>query len=720
MTRLIRHFLFCLPVFWLAPGLLQAPAQAQNLSENLASATLIADNITFDGGTSVVIATGHVEIFYRGSRLHAQSVRYDGANDQLAVEGPLSLIESGGRALFFASFAEMSGDMQDGLLQSARLVLDRQLQIAATEINRSDGRYTRFYQNVVSSCEICAGISTPLWEIRARRIVHDQQERQLYFEDAQFRTLGIPIAYIPRLRLPDPTLERATGFLAPTVRSDDVIGTGIRLPYFIVISDHADVTLTPFLTTDDSQSLEMRYRQVFRNGFVEASGTISWDHLTDDAQRGSLFTNGRFNLANDFHLDFGLQSVTDRAYLLTYGLSEEDRLESHITLSRTRRDSYIETGFTRFTSLRAGDDNRILPNQQLNAHFTRRFTPPMIGGIGSVGFSSRGHYRVDDTDMIGRDMGRLSAQADWQRDWVLPAGLLLALQTKLTADYYSIRQDSRFPDSVIRFSPAAAVGLRWPWATTSTRGVTHLIEPALQLAWSDDGDVTVPNESSTVVEFDEGSLFSLNRFPGADTRETGQWLNIGISYTRTDPLGWSLGVTAGRVYRTDTFDRFTPGSGLDDRQSDWLLATHLTLGPNLSVMNRGFFDDGFNYTSNELAAVWSGRTHDLGTSFIWLRADPAEGRPRDMAEWHFDANYDFDNSWAVRVDWRYDFVEDEAKQAGLALIYATECVDVRFSLSRRFTSSARLLPSTEFGLTVTLNGFGTTRDGRQYHRRCHR
>jgi LPS-assembly protein len=72
------------------------------------------------------------------------------------------------------------------------------------------------------------------------------------------------------------------------------------------------------------------------------------------------------------------------------------------------------------------------------------------------------------------------------------------------------------------------------------------------------------------------------------------------------------------------------------------------------------------------------------------------------------------------VDWRYDFEANEPTRAGLSLIYATECVDVEFSLSRRFTTSATLPSATDIGLTVALNGFGASRDGRSYDRSCHR
>ena len=69
-------------------------------------------------------------------------------------------------------------------MQSARLVLNRELQLAAAQIQRIGGRYTQMDNTVASSCKVCEGNPTPLWEIRARRVLHDQQERQIYFDNA--------------------------------------------------------------------------------------------------------------------------------------------------------------------------------------------------------------------------------------------------------------------------------------------------------------------------------------------------------------------------------------------------------------------------------------------------------------------------------------------------------------------------------------------------------
>ena len=132
-------------------------------------ATLIADDIRFARLNNSVVAAGNVEVLYRGTRLQAAAIRYDGTDDLITVEGPITLTEADGSTIILADFAELSRDLQQGVLQSARLVLDRQLQIAATQINRVDGRYTQLYQTIASSCQVCAANPVPLWEIRARR-----------------------------------------------------------------------------------------------------------------------------------------------------------------------------------------------------------------------------------------------------------------------------------------------------------------------------------------------------------------------------------------------------------------------------------------------------------------------------------------------------------------------------------------------------------------------
>ncbi len=528
-----------LSVLWLATVLsllISAPVRAQQ------AATLLADDVAI-AGKYTLIAKGAVEIFYRGARLKAAKITYQQADDQLLIDGPLVLTDDAG-TLILADEAELSADMRDGILRSARLVLNQQLQMSSAEILRVGGRYTSLGRSIASSCKVCVSNPTPLWEIRASRIVHDGLERQIYFRNAQLRVMGVPVAWVPYLRMPDPTLKRSTGFLKPAIRTTDGLGF---------------------------------YRQAFTSGNIEVNGAVARDKLLPGELRGYLKATGEFRLPADYRLTFSGEVVSDDAYYLDYDLSSKDRLDSRIEISKTARNRYVSARLIGFHSIRAGDVNSTLPSIVSDVTWQRRFVPAYIGGEGGLRFQSHSQYRSSnsatdsDGDGIsdGRDTARISLTADWRRNWILPGGVLLAALSEINGDFYSIRQDGVYAGDNSRVHGGVAVELRWPWTRNDASGVSHVIEPLAQLIWSPSRASTIPNEDSALVEFDAGNLFSLNRFPGADAVERGPRANLGLSYTRFDPAGWSLGVVVGRVIRSEDFGQFSAASGLSGKKSGW-------------------------------------------------------------------------------------------------------------------------------------------------------
>jgi LPS-assembly protein len=219
--------------------------------------------------------------------------------------------------------------------------------------------------------------------------------------------------------------------------------------------------------------------------------------------------------------------------------------------------------------------------------------------------------------------------------------------------------------------------------------------------------VQLPNEDSALIEFDEGNLFALNRFSGSDARETGLRTNLGISWTRHDPAGWSMGLALGRVIRSEDRAQFGPASGLAGAQSDWLATMQLGLSDGARLTNRVLFDDDLSVTKAEMRLDIDRARYGLSGSYLWLLADPGENRPADIAELQLDGRYAMNANWTGRAQARYDLQSDRATSAGLALEFRNECMKVDLSLSRRFTSSTSVQPTTDFGLGVDLLGFGS-------------
>jgi LPS-assembly protein len=700
----MRRFLvlFCL---WLTAA---CPAAAQD------TASLVADSLAITGDTRL-IAEGNVEVFFKGSRLTAGRIVYDQATDRLEITGPIVLSDATGETVILASQAEMRADLTEGILVSARLVLNRQLQLSADRIMRVSGRYTALQSVAASSCKVCKGDQTPLWEIRASRVVHDEVERQIYFDNAVLRLGGLPVFYIPRLRLPDPTLDRATGFLTPTLRTTSDLGAGLKLPYFIVLSPSSDLTVTPYLTLRNSRTLDLRYRQVFPTGEVELNGAVTRDELMPGMTRGYIFLDGSFRLPMDFGLTLKGQTVSDSAYFLDYGLGYIDRLDSRIIVDRTRRNEHISGRIISFQTLREDEDNTTIPSIVADLTFHRRFALGALGGEGGLRLQTHNHYRsstnpLDGTDSDdiadGRDLGRISMRLDWRKSFLLPTGIEATLLGDVTADAYNIAEDASFQGSTTRTHGNLGAELRWPLVKSEAGGAVQVIEPVVQAIWSSSDDEDLPNEDSVLVEFDEGNLFALNRFPGSDAVERGARLNLGVTWTRHDPSGLSMGLTLGRVFREADLGQFGRGSGLDGRTSDWLAAVNFDLAEDLELVARAVVDDDMSLTKGEARMVYEGVRTTLAGSVIWAVAAPSENRPDPTQEVAFDARHKLDPNWTAKASGRYDFEADQGSVAGLGLEFLNECVRVDVSLSRRFTSSTSVTPTTDFSLSLDLVGFG--------------
>ncbi|HEV8037208.1 LPS-assembly protein LptD [Yoonia sp.] len=668
------------------------------------AATLVADRVVLTEDEQL-IATGNVEVLYDGSRLTASEIVFDRESDRLQIVGPI-IVQAADGTVFTADRATLDPRLENGILQGARIVLEQQLQVASNQIDRRDGRYSQLYKTTATSCRVC-GTQAPLWEIRAEQVIHDSEERQLYFRNATLRVRGIPVLWLPRMRLPDPSLDRANGLLIPEQRNTTQLGFGIKLPYFITLGDHRDLTLTPYVSPETT-TLELRYRQAFANGNLTVEGAISDDTLLPEA-RSYLFAEGRFDLANAYQLNFDIETASDPAYLLDYGYSDKDRLDSALQLLRVTDAALFNARLTNYESLRDEENDASLPPIIADLSYETRYEPT-FGGVLRYGASLDAAYRYSTTDGdAGRDVGRMGATGAWSDSWVLPYGFVADTQTAFRADVYFVSDDDAFDDADLRLAPSIGATLRWPLGRVGTAGATHLLEPVVSLSWAETYGGTPPNEDSLRTELDRANLFALSRYAGDDRIETGLQTAAGLTWTRLGPRGVNSVLSFGRVFRQEEQDGFTRTSGLDGRNSDWLLAGQFTAPGGFLFDTRSLWNGLQDLTVIDSRIAWQNDRVSLGANYVWLGPDPAEDRFETSSEWTVDAGFVINESWAIDVDARYDLAEDRPVRAGATLQWRNECVTVDVSASRRFTSSTTVEPTTTFGISGSIGSFSTGR-----------
>ena len=83
--------------------------------------------------------------------------------------------------------------------------------------------------------------------MQSKKIKHDLAKKTIYYDNVILKIYDFPIFFSPKFSHPDPTVKRASGFLAPLLSNSTNLGSGFAVPYFFNIAGDNDFTLTPKL-----------------------------------------------------------------------------------------------------------------------------------------------------------------------------------------------------------------------------------------------------------------------------------------------------------------------------------------------------------------------------------------------------------------------------------------------------------------------------------------
>ena len=681
------------------------------VAENITN--LIADEIKINQAGELV-ASGAVTVWYEDRKVTASSITYASQNDKLIIRGPIRIIDNQS-TMILGDQAELSEDLKVGIIKSAKIILGYQVQIAAAKVLQKDARYSEAFNIAATSCHVCLN-KTPLWQIRARKIVQDKFEKQIYFEHAQLRVLDIPVFYLPFMRLPDPSLKRATGLLAPKLKTSSVLNTGIKIPYFIRLNKHKDFTITPFYSPK-TKTIEYRYRQAYTSGFMLIEGALTRDALIPNKNRGYILSDTSLILQNGYNLGIQLQAVSDPSYLFEYDFAQLDRLNTKLELSRSMRYQNSEVKLSNYHSLRENENNATQPTLVAEGAIESRLNPDMIKGEIGLEANFLKSYRYSDlnndgpdsdTLVDGYDTTRLSLLSNWDHGWEIANGIILHFENEFGLSQYYVQQHADIGPKATRMFGVGAVGLRWPWYRINSNGGIGVVEPQIQLVRSVSSNSAVPNDDSTQVEFDEGNLFRLNRAPGLDLIENGSRLNVGLAGSQFMDSGSNLSWKIGRVLRSEALSTFPSGSGLSNSISDWLLATNFQQKNGIELINRALIASDGVVTKSETSLKVNRNQHQIRATHVELTKNSNILQNQSLSSVALEWNYNLNSNWRSDSKFQFDSNIGRLSKLELGLRYENECVNVDLSSSRSFSTSSTLIDKTDFTLSVELTGFSSS------------
>ena len=304
-----------------------------------------ADTITVERG-EILFAEGNVIVQYGNNKIEAKALKFNQKTKEIEFT-EIQDFQDGKAISLSASEAVISSDLSEGIISAANLILDKSIKIQTGEVRLKGGQISSVSEIFrVTSCKECEG-KEPNWYLSASSAKRDAENFNIVYKDVTVRVRGLPIAYIPYLRMPDPSVDRARGFLVPEAVLTSNLAGGLKLPYFIPFDRSSDILLTPYFSSK-TRTLEYRYRKKFRNGDLAITGAFSDDDLVNNDLRYFSQLVGNYQLGYGIDLNFNIGKVGDTSYLRDYVYSEESDFNSEISLGKTivERQQFFDGGLS--------------------------------------------------------------------------------------------------------------------------------------------------------------------------------------------------------------------------------------------------------------------------------------------------------------------------------------------------------------------------------------
>lgn len=719
-----------------------------------------ADTVTRESTESPVIAEGSVKAYYGDRFITSDRIIYDPATDLVTAVGNVSITDPDGQT-YFADDLVLTGDLADGVINNFSALLQQNSRLAGATLVKEGDERNILNRGVYTGCDVCTedgSPKTPSWQVKAYKVVQDKENQVIRFHNALFEVKGIPIFYSPYMQIPDPSVERQSGLLAPSFGSTTTQGAYLETPYHWAISEYQDATFSPKFMETQGVLLQAEYRiNNWRGGSVLQGGIIDPnednEYFVSGAQFGNtpglrfhIFGKGHQDYSENWRASFDGNYVSDKRYLEVYDIGRTgdletntdlfrpDRLNSEIKLQRRTDRSLFAIEGLGFQSLRGNEDNSYAAQGLPRIRYNGVYDTPVLGGSTTVNGQFLSLYREN-----GLDSYLTSVSADWERRFTTNSGHLFRVFSELRGDIHSY-QDleagnevcnmtplsagayenciAAFPlpedggsTAVSRFLPTAGVDWSYPLAK-QTRNATYIIAPRIQLIASPEADYIdeILNEDSQYYEFDTTTLFTENKSAGYDLWEDGQRANIGLSGSAIFNNGLRFEGEIGQQYRSEessVYSAYGLQTGLGDTQSD--IVGTVNVGYKGIALNNSFRldkDDGtVRRVESQLFANY-GSLSGVG-SYLKVQQPELAGISQEAEFVNARLKYDFTDSWAVEASINRDITVGENTNEEISLIYQDECTriilgyrndprsDLEFDFDKSVTIKIELLGITQ-------------------------
>ena len=561
----------------------------------------------------------------------------------------------------------------------------------------SDNNETIVKKGVFTTCKKEKD-KCPPWQFKAAEIKHNKNKKTIYYKNAWLEIYDKPIVYFPKFFHPDPTVNRQSGFLIPTIKSSSSHGDSISIPYFQVISDNKDITFSPQFFGNNEALFQNEFRQENKNS----------SHISDfslkkksGASKSHFFSNtiSNLNFANfdSGELEVNVEATSNNTYLKSHNIKTEitnnkSLLNSFLSLKANKGDLFLEARLESFEDLTKEKSNDkyeyLLPSLELSKSFNK-----------NLNLTSTAYNKNYDTNIFEKVLTnnlKYSSNPNISSKGIINKFSLLLKNVTTKGD------NSQKYESDLRSHNYSSFmyDISYPMKNSGNK-YDNFITGKASFMYS-------PNKNRNVQDLDRRinikNVYSQDRLGLSDSVEGGQSITLGGEYSLIDKNNRALIKTnIASVFRDNSDESLPTKSTINNKGSDLIGSLLFEPNNNLKLDYNFSLDNDLSSTNyNLLKADFT--VNKFVTNFEYLQENDEVG-----SESYFSNNIKLGltSSSSLKYMTRRNRKTDLTEYYNLIYEYKNDCLTAAIQYNKNYYSDKDLKPTEEIFLSISIVPFTT-------------
>ena len=566
---------------------------------------------------------------------------------------------------------------------------------------------TRLKKAIFTSCKLSD--DCPPWSIQATEITHDQEKKDIIYNNPVLRIYDYPVFYYPKFSHPDPSVERRSGLLQPQLNNSNVLGSSLYLPYFHILSESKDITFQPTFFDGGIYMFQNEFRQKNENSNLVANFGLTTGYKALNESENNIFNvfakfTSKLNLENFINsdLDFSIQKATKDTFLKVFDTNlidlnknikptDQNKLKSDINLLLEHENFNFNAGFIAYENLNGLNSDRyqyVLPYYNFSNNFYQN-------NFFNASFSSSGNNNLRDTNRVESSVNNnLSFESI---DFFSKLGFI----SNFNIYFKNLNTVGKNADN-FKSSPQVdlmnIVNLETSLPLMKiTDKSTNILTPKVSIRINP-GDMN--NASSEDRKLNVNNIFDINRLGLSETFEEGKSLTIGLDYKKEslDNINKFFELKLAGVLRDLDQENIPTNSSIGQKSSNLFGKAKYSLFENISVDYDFAIDNDLN-TFEENSVGLNLQFDKFSSRFDFNKNDGKMG-DTNVLEHSTTINFNDDNflTFATRRNRKINFTE----YYDLVYEYKNDCLIAGIKYKKSYYEDRDLKPKEDLLFTITI------------------